>query len=300
MESRKTPLPFVFGRAFHRAVEVFYSARGSKYEFDMAKVVRQEFAEVDRGILTPDEIMDLDSQMNMVLGICEVYPIVYKDDFKEFQDFILEEHFEIVFGTMHGYQLSYQGYIDGLFQDASGAWWIFETKTKKYGKPGSIENATYIKKVHIDNQVLGYIHGGEQILTKRFGKPTKPVGVIYNVIQKPAIRKKKTETLSDFRARIREEYTVHAQAKEYFARYPLQLKQNLIDNWKDETRQRIMELADRKHRSYTKKDKQILWPMNSQACTNKWGTCKWLPACTAGKYNQLLYKKKEKRRSEKK
>jgi hypothetical protein len=223
-----------------------------------------------------------------VLGICEVYPTIYKGDFMEFNDFLIEEHFELDFGVHAGYKLKYQGFLDGLFQDAAGDWWVFETKTKKYNKPGSNEGANYVKKVHIDNQVLGYIHGGAQVLTYRLGTPTIPKGVIYNVIQKPSISRKKTESLQDFRKRVREEYTRYAEEKEYFARYPLQLKQSLIDNWLPEMKMWLMEIA---HKKGTKSKR--MFPMNSGACTSKFGTCKWMGSCTSGKYQKLLFKKKD-------
>lgn len=289
MAPRKAFFPFVFGGATHSALEEFYNSNGKNSAKLMKLAINEEFDAVDKGPLTPDEILDVECQRAMVHGICEVYPKIYKGDFQEFKTFLVEHHFELDFGTHAGFKLLYQGFIDGLFQDEAGDWWVFETKTKRYNKPGSADNQAFIKKVHIDNQVLGYIHGGKQILERLGYKGAVPKGVIYNVIQKPGIKKKKAESQRDFQTRIREEYTRYAEEKEYFARYPLQLKQERVDDWWGEMKLWLMEIASKKAVK-----KKTMFPMDSSACTNKYGTCRWLGACINGKYDKLMHKKKEK------
>lgn len=289
MERRSSYAPFVFGTAMHQALEIFYEKRGKNCSKAMMLEVAQVFDEVDQSAMTPEKVADLLADKAKCQGIIEVYPKVYENDFIEFKEFIIESHFELDFGYHAGFDLRYQGFLDGLFLDESGDWWVFETKTKKYNKPEAPELADYIRRVHIDNQVVGYMWGAKQILTLKLGVETWPKGVIYNVIQKPSISKKKSETSSDFRKRVKEEYTVNAQSKEYFMRIPLQLKQSLVDGWWEEMKMWLIELSMAKA---TKKKSRF--PMNSGACTSKYGTCHWLDACVNGKYKELLYRKKEK------
>ena len=284
MKPRKAYLPFIFGGALHSSLEAYYESKGKNCIRRMESAINDAYAEVDTSVMTPKEVSDLHTEKAICSGICKVYPDVYKGDFDEFEEFLIEKDFKIKFGRHAGFELSYQGKIDGLFRDAAGDWWVFETKTKAYAK----DNSSYIKKVHIDNQVLGYMHGAHQILSEQSQEKPWPKGVIYNVVQKPAIRKKTSESVQDFRKRIIQEYTVNAESKEYFCRYPLQLDERAVKSWKKDMKYYLMEIAAKKAMG-----KKAVYPMNSGSCQRFNSLCRWLPACTTRRYNKLLYKKKE-------
>lgn len=282
---RARPLYYVFGEAAHKFLEIYYSSRGDE---ERAKIEAIKiFDAVDRGPLTADDIHKLEIEQAKLEGICEAYPKFYTQDFDEFPTMLVELDYPETNGfflaSTRDYDLYYEGKIDGLFQDAAGDWWIVE---HKFLAPQSVTQGL-IDKIHIDNQILGYMWLAKE---KAIGK--WPKGVLYNIIKKPAIRQKKGETLRAFATRVKNEYLVHGQQKNYFMRFDPMISLQHLEEWK----------AERAHVAgmmYTKIGiKSKVWSKNTGTCNNLYGNCPYLSACVTGKYNRLMYEKSKKRKSE--
>jgi len=278
MEPRKRPIYFTFGSAVHKYLELYYNKQPQSKCLDAAKLV---FNEVDRGPLNATEINDLECQIAMVMGICETYPEFYQQDFLTYPKMVSELSLWAKDGLdiyKDGeYVVTYEGQLDGLWQDAAGDWWIFETKT---AAPQTITQG-YLDKVHIDSQVLGYMHLAKHYIGEF------PKGIIYNIIKKPAIRLKKGETHQAFRARIKQEYTVNGVTKQYFIRHQPEISRANLDNWLMEKEIEVKNLLN----LHTTKSK--IWPKHTGSCNIKFGTCQYLPVCMSGIYNRLLFTKRK-------
>jgi hypothetical protein len=161
-------------------------------------------------------------------------------------------------------------------KDFAGDWWILETKT---AAPSTL-TPDYFNRVHIDSQVMGYMYGGKEVLGKF------PKGIIYNVIKKPGIRLKKGETMQAFQQRVYLEYVKFAQTKNYFTRQQLIVSHARLEEWYYEK-----SILTGNLQGYMRKKDFTYWPMHTSACTTKFGSCEYLPACTARAYNKLLYTK---------
>lgn len=267
--SRKRPTYFVFGEAMHKFIEFFYRTKDAKLAL---KQVENVFDSVDASLLNREEMHALSCDKAAAMGIAEVYPTFYKQDFDEFKTFLTEQKFTIPLpGTSH----KYFGTIDALLQDHAGDWWILETKTAA----AQTINDSYFERVKIDSQVSGYMHGGKSMLG------VFPRGVLYNVIKKPTIRLKMGETLQAFQIRVKQEYTHFAKEKAYFQRQQLVVATHRLDTWAEDMARMMNDLAAK----IESKDKY--WPMNTGACRTGFSECPFMNACVTGTYNKLLYEK---------
>ena len=204
----------------------------------------------------------------MAHGIAQAYPKQYDSDLHNYKTFLPERKFELNLKDF-----LYTGEIDMLVQDIAGDWWVFETKTASAMALG----ADFIDRVKIDWQVTGYLVAAKSIIGVR------PRGVLYNIIKKPGIRLKKGETKQAFTRRVFEEYTLHAQEKNYFQRHEFRLAPEQIDEWKKQILQIGKEIADRHQ------NKDSVWLQSTNACIGKYGSCVYLSACIDRKFNPMLY-----------
>lgn len=292
VRSRKRPSYFVFGSACHKFLEVYYTTRKPKLALKMALKLFDEEVKKLKLLLSVEELNNLMIDRAKVEGICQAYPSFYKQDFDEFDTIMTELSFRgdkglLIGETGSAYRGSsdrepiyYEGDIDGLVMDAAGDWWVLE---HKFLAPQTLNDA-FISKIHIDRQILGYMWLAKECS----GIGVWPKGVIYNVIKKPAIRLKKGETKQAFATRVKNEYLVHGESKEYFQRFDPIISHTHLKQW----------LEDTKHLAgtiFTRVGiKAKCWPKNSSACTNNYGACLYLPACVTGRYNRLIYEKKKK------
>lgn len=279
---RKRAAYFVLGEAIHKYIEMFYRTKDAKLA---AHAVERVFAGVDRSLLDREETHGLEIDKNIALGIAKAYPKYYRKDFDRYEKFLTEQQFKFRFPKQTDSNVevprAFRGMIDCLLLDDDGYWWILETKT---AAPSTI-GPNYFKRTHIDGQIMSYMHGAKDILGKY------PRGIIYNVIKKPGIRLKKNESLQAFQRRVYDEYTQFADKKNYFIREEVIVSQARLDEWLYETNILTGNLT------YATKPgaNTTYWPMHTTNCNAKFGTCEYLPACTARQYNKVLYTKGSKR-----
>lgn len=147
--------------------------------------------------------------------------------------------------------------------------WIVEYKTA-----GQIDKS-YFDRLYVDSQITLYM-----LAARRLGY--KPVGVIYRVLKKPALRRRQNETVDAFVERMKADYL--ARPEFYF--YETRLYRS-DDDLSDFERQMWYEVqqADRnavQGRVYR----------HSHACSN-YGTCPYLPLCTGESGAEAMYEYRE-------
>lgn len=167
---------------------------------------------------------------------------------------------EQVFEVMLDDETLITGKIDGVVTTAEGVW-IVEHKT------ASRVDADYINRLMVDAQVSMYYWAVYRMTG------VKPKGIIYNVIQKPGIRQKKTETPAQFQTRLLAELL---NDPKYFFSTKL---------FRDDAQLAEFE-ADLKHivKDVRLKRADDRWVKNPSQCAMIGRTCAMLPLCAhAGK-----------------
>ncbi len=276
VRSRHRPLYFTIGTAFHEFIGAWHM--GLPHEACVKKV-DEEFGKIDLSLLNAEQTADFHMDWARVIGMASAYVERYASDRDQYQKFLVEKHAEI---ELIPDEL-YHGYIDVLMQDASGAWWIKETKTVA----ASTLTEAYWQKVKIDNQTLGYAFLAKKILGEW------PVGVVYDVIKKTQHRKRAQETVQQFCTRIRNVYA-GKEADNLFFRREYLLNRTDLKRWLDDYRQKIARAAEMRRNQHTR------WTMNTGHCL-KWGNpCGMFAICMGGgEIDPVLYKEKDETGSKK-
>lgn len=200
----------------------------------------------------------------------------YGDDFKHIQWEALETEFRVPFTVRSraGLQLAtfLRGKMDGTFREhGKKSIRLFETKTK-----ARIEEQNISDIMPFERQVNLYMCG----IRKRGDTPS---GVMYNIIRRPALRQKKSETLEQFSARIIED--VKANLDWYFIRMQMDVDEQDLNRAEEELNDLVADF--------------ILWwngelghYKNTNHCENKYGTCQFLPVCSGRNYATLYRRTK--------
>jgi hypothetical protein len=116
-----------------------------------------------------------------------------------------------------GIKIPLRGRIDEVLE-INGHMWIQENKTK-----GRIDESMLIDTIPSNIQVMFYAVCSQL----KYSRPCK--GVIYNVIRKPALRQRQSESDNDFIERIKED--IQTQPDHYFKRYSYEFQKGQIEKW---------------------------------------------------------------------
>jgi len=171
----------------------------------------------------------------------------------------VEEVFRVPAPGVDGVFLT--GKIDGAFTRGPKSLWLFETKTK-----AQIQGATMDDALPLDMQVQFYLYA----LSKITGR--KPRGVLYNVIRRPQLRQKKSESSAEFRGRVHED--VKARPDHYFKRWEVPVSV-------DEMRHFERSLSDMVREFVAWCDGSVATYRNGNSCLRPW-PCSYLPVCSTG------------------
>lgn len=262
---REVPEALTVGRALHKWMEGLYSGLPDEA---LDSLLEQEFMSVDTSLFDTEALVKLEIAKHKILAIARAYKEVYADDFEQYKKFLTEKSLEIPLSA----QITYEGRLDLLVQDAADDWWILETKTASRGTV----KGDFFERVRIDAQILGQV----ALATAFLGQA--PVGVVYNVIEKTSHRQKQTETLGAFIQRITKMYVDNWRVEGLFKREELLIGPNAIEEWFRETLLIAEEMRDAVETAK-------LWPKNTDYCFNKYGHCPYFPICTTGQVDPLLY-----------
>jgi hypothetical protein len=165
--------------------------------------------------------------------------------------------------------------MDGSFRKESVARpWLFETKSKAYlGEKGEGELADILPHELQSNIYLIFLWHLGKVL---------PKGLLYNIIRRPGLRQKKSESIVKFARRVAED--IRKRPEYYFIRIQMSVEKKDLERNELELHDMVGDF--------------LLWwnglaghYRNSDACQNKYGACPMLPICARGDYSGF-YKRK--------
>ncbi len=255
-----TPTPFLVGTAIHKVLETFYKGQAALDEPAINDIVNGVFDPVAKGqgnmFLDPDQLEDLEKQRTMTQGMGLAYMKVYADDLKKWEVLELEK--------------------EGHWRIAP-KWDMYFTvdmivRVKKTKEIAIVEHKTtaaidhnYVARLSLDDQVSTYLVGTE----RAWG--IKPDRVIYNVMMKPRIRPKQTETREQYLERVMALYVESPQ--EYLFRADLMASDRDLEQFEKELGLFTQEMERAASLQFYYK--------NTDACSVR-GTCPNMPLCVEG------------------
>jgi hypothetical protein len=242
-------------------------------DLNVKNAINKVCAEVNTKAMNQEERTGLLTDKSIAIGILDAYRIQYRDDKKRFSKIQTEKTIDITINKDP--KVIYRSVIDMLVLDKDG-WWVYDHKTT-----GKI-NDNYLQQASISNQTLGYLYAARKFLGEW------PKGIVYNIILKPSIRprtKRNPETLDQFCNRLYQEYTKNPV--KYFYREDILTNQRAVKSWLEETTVYAGEVLRRIE--VTEEYGDTVWQKCTGACFNYNSSCQYLPICTSGVVNKMLY-----------
>ena len=164
------------------------------------------------------------------------------------------------------------GTIDGVFRKGKPLW-LLETKNK-----ARWDGENLVDWLPLDYQVAEYLVAASGRYKEQFA------GVRYSILRRPGERRGKTETLSDFAARI--QARTKKEPEHFYERMDMRVTAKDFGI----ARARVICLVNRFVAWWdlqNTKDKDLGY--NSGSCEGKYGTCPFLGYCAAGRKDGLRF-----------
>ena len=255
-----TPTPFLVGSSIHKCLEEFYYTGKVLEEGLIKEIIDSVFDPVIKGtanlFLDADQLDDVEKQRVMTFGMVTAYMKVYADDLKKWEVISIEK--------------------EGKWRVAP-TWDMYFTvdlivrlrKDKKIfiveHKSAASIDANYVARLSLDDQVSTYLVGAKNAWD------IDADGVIYNVMMKPRIRPKQTETREQYLDRVHALYVESPQ--EYLFRAQLLKCDRDLEQFEKELGQFTGEMERAASLQFYYK--------NTDACSVR-GTCPYMPLCIEG------------------
>ena len=209
------------------------------------------------------ELEYLELSLLLAEGVMPQYFKYWYKDFSELKWEKVEGEFKVPFkvedrkGKIH--ETFLRGKIDGSFRLDKGGPWLFETKTKS----------------RVDEEILADILPFEMqaniyLSVLRKIDKQQPSGLLYNIVRRPSLRQRKSESIAAFAKRISED--VAERPDWYFIRMEMAIGKEEIDRFE-------MQLED------LIADFLMWWAgesghyKNTGHCQNKFGLCPFVGIC---------------------
>lgn len=199
-----------------------------------------------------------------------IYFEFWKKDIKQLKWLDLENEFAIPYSLDDGRKTILRGKMDGVFEN--NGLWLFETKTK-----GWIDENTLVDMLPFELQCNLYVWV-LNVMKKKY-----PKGVLYNIIRKIGLQQKKGETIGQFSKRCIED--IRSRPEFYFIRLEVLFSKQDIERFDMRLKEMIKDFYD------WWQGKSGHYP-NPGSCSDKYGRCKFLTACSSG--NMSTYEKRKK------
>jgi len=210
-------IPIQFGSCFHDCLE----NHAAGYPTSTENVIRHYQSTRTSSSAGPDDREALAKCCGMVSVIFPIYI-----DYWQAHDVRREVlHQEATFEFKHPLvgvgieprNLTIRGRWDSVYQE-DGELWLQENKTK-----GQVDEEYIMSTLHQNLQTMMYC------LALRAYYKRCPDGVLYNVVRRPQLRPRKTETLKAFVDRVHDD--VLDRPEWYFMRYTVQLIDTDLEKW---------------------------------------------------------------------
>tara|TARA_R110001592_G_scaffold265951_2_gene531569 strand:- start:4241 stop:5179 length:939 start_codon:yes stop_codon:yes gene_type:complete len=173
-----------------------------------------------------------------------------------------------------------RGKIDGCLVDKDDNLWLLEHKTK-----AQINEEALLMTIPRDLQVNLYMEAVFQITGKR------PIGVIYNVVRRPALRKKKTENMKEFALRIKED--IATREDHYFKMFEI-----IISEEENLYQVSLIKAEIKRFRLWHTKTVERQDPQHTHNCSGVYGMCPYIGYCNSDKQDTSSLTKRKKLFSE--
>lgn len=293
--SDKTTASVVFGNICHELLRRVYTDRRNdvlterptdayidEQLDDVEALWKQENPRADA-----DDLGHLENTMLLLGAVLPGYFKHWRSDFEKKQWDKLEEEFRVPirvqsFVNIHGEQKAWphgpypsfkRGKMDGNFRGGSkNRIRLFETKTR-----GRIDGETTGAILPFEMQVGLYL-GALVDVKKEF-----PSGVLYNIIRRPQLRQKKSESLTQFAARVADD--VKARPDWYFVRLQMDMSKAEI-----QAGMRDIEGVMADFLAWWNGDAPHY--RNSNQCESWYGPCPFLKKCSSGDTTGLYIRNK--------
>lgn len=268
-----------FGELFHSALESVYkhikarkNVNNSVYLENVAKFVLKEYKErinKERVWTVEDE---QDHQMNAgylhILLPAYIHNYLKKDEKQEW--LIVEDEFQNRFEIETKDFFAdpvLKGRYDQVYRNRHGEVWIKEIKTKSRIDP------TIQDRLSFDFQTMFYI------LNYWLEFKIMPAGFVYDIIQRPGLRKGAAESLERFMGRVKSDVD-----SSYFQRIRMSLTKADLDKWIENDFNPII------REFYDWATGSLPTYRNPASCETRYGVCKFLRVCGLKDFTGLYRK----------
>jgi len=251
------------GSLVHTCFEMFYS------KFSNADIIDYIRKQMDEEIskCSPSEAEDAVLAKYTALGMWHNFPSSL--------DNFLEVKPEMEFRVLVIPQVYFVGKIDGLVKDKENRLWVREIKTT------SLSFSQFERRAKTSPQATGYIWA-----MRKLGHPV--VGVMYDFIKKPLLRKTVTDDMHAFGYRIMADYK--ARPELYFKRHFTYRNDEELGIYEEDLKKTAKDILNR--------CKTHEWYRNPDQCWNFNTECTYAKICFQNQPDQLtldLYYSKEPR-----
>jgi len=268
-ESAQASSALAFGTQFHDCLDrvYHYFSQGIK-ELNYRNIIDNvqedyKMRRMEDHLWTVDEAQNHELHRGFLETLLPAYLKKYEKEDRKKKWIAVETEFNNEYNS-----IKLKGKYDRI-AELNGEKWIYETKTKSRIDP-NIE-----LKLGFDLQNLFYLVN-DWLTTKTFAK-----GVVYDIIQKPALRQGKAETLGHFIDRVRGDID-----DSYFLRIRVPVSEEKITYWM--THDLVTILNDFKGWA------EGLTPSykNPTQCESRFGLCKFIKVCALKDFQGLQKKTK--------
>tara|TARA_R110002020_G_scaffold115383_2_gene265299 strand:+ start:65 stop:1075 length:1011 start_codon:yes stop_codon:yes gene_type:complete len=225
--SKGLAVPLDFGLAFHDCLEWVAKGRSPK---TIHKKVIAPYLEKRLGgknKLRPDEVIKLTELLRSVEVVFQEYASYWEKYDADMQYIYQEKSFKVDHTLPSGKDMPLRGRWDAVYKE-NGKIWLMENKTK-----GQIDEEGILASLPFDLQTMLYVH----TLQEHLGQ--KVEGVLYNVIRRPGLRRRKTEQIGEFIDRIQDDVVKRPQ--HYFMRWRVEFLSEDIKTWVSKSLNPILE-----------------------------------------------------------
>ena len=262
----RVQIPLILGSIFHDWVVKFY--RGKNYVKALRKFMQQQEVEaLEQPGLSPE------GEEKLVVGLAGMEAILinyreyYAKDLENYRVIGGEEDLQFEFPLTDRVKMGGKPdlLVESLKKREKGRKILWEHKTA-----GRLDK-NYIARLPLDSQVTTYCVGCEHSVG------VSPTDVMYNVVKKSNLRRRKNETFHGFVQRVGEDYEVRPEF--YYYREPL-IRDMSSQN---ELMAELKTIAAQLEKDFELKGQELIlsfWK-NDEFCALR-GRCEFLPICLRG------------------
>ena len=189
--SRQFNVNFLVGNIIHEGLHLTYTNTPDLFNELAKKFDEYMDKERETQMITEESEKKLEEWKVIILGMIYAYNLKYAKFMEDHEHVMNEAEYTIDLGD----NITFLIKIDNILRNKkTGELWVHEIKTTRE------LNENYVNNIQRSVQAACYYHLGQ--LVEGF----KPHGIIYDVLQKPSIRVKKTEQYQDYLTRLQQYY----------------------------------------------------------------------------------------------